>query len=253
MYNDSMIKICNECKIENSFINYKRGKDFKYYFNKLEDIEKNYSQAYQDMFVLSVTNGKMNGTYLEIGAGDPSFGNNSYLLESMYNWFGVSIDIDAEISKNFNKNRVNMCINKDATEINYSELLSRSFTNKDIDYLQIDCDPPLQSYKILQSIPFDEYSFSVITFEHDHFCDSENKYRMLSRQFLQSAGYILVVGNVAVGKNFPFEDWWVHPKLMERINELEILNIDKSVLCIEEHMLNNFNYPGWATCTHNVI
>ena len=34
----------------------------------------------QDMFVLTVLNGKTNGTYLEIGSGDPFIGSNTALL-----------------------------------------------------------------------------------------------------------------------------------------------------------------------------
>lgn len=46
-----------------------------------ENIENNYSQSMQDMFVLSVLNGKKNGVYVEIGADKPRVINNSYLLE----------------------------------------------------------------------------------------------------------------------------------------------------------------------------
>ena len=35
-----------------------------------ENIERNWSQVYQDIFVLSLLDGKRNGTYLEIGGDD---------------------------------------------------------------------------------------------------------------------------------------------------------------------------------------
>jgi len=47
----------------------------------LENIEKSNGQALQDMFVLSVLKGKKNGTYLEIGAQEPIFQNNTAILE----------------------------------------------------------------------------------------------------------------------------------------------------------------------------
>ena len=39
----------------------------KYQFPGIDMIENNYSQAFQDMFVLTMLNGKRNGTYVEIG------------------------------------------------------------------------------------------------------------------------------------------------------------------------------------------
>ena len=54
--------------------------NFKFKFSGLENIEQIYSQCYQDLFVLSCLNGKTNGTYLEIGAGRPFYGNNTALL-----------------------------------------------------------------------------------------------------------------------------------------------------------------------------
>ena len=85
-------------------------------------IERNYSQIYQDMFVLSMHEGKSNGTYLEIGAGDYKKGNNTYLLETIFNWKGVSIDFNTDLVNNFNNNRKNTCICQDATTIDYLEL-----------------------------------------------------------------------------------------------------------------------------------
>ena len=53
---------------------------FKYKFDGLENIEQSYSQCLQEMFVLASLNGKQKGTYLEIGANQPVFINNTYLL-----------------------------------------------------------------------------------------------------------------------------------------------------------------------------
>ena len=91
----------------------------KYKFSNVENIKKNYSQIYQDLFVLSMTDGKMNGTYLEIGSGDPVYGNNTYLLEQNYNWSGISIDINEKSYQSFNEKRRNQCICKDALKIDY--------------------------------------------------------------------------------------------------------------------------------------
>ena len=59
---------------------YKKDQErLKYKFDKFEIIEKNYSQAFQDLFVLSILNGKINGTYVEIGGDHPISINNFFL------------------------------------------------------------------------------------------------------------------------------------------------------------------------------
>lgn len=185
----------------------------KYKFTFSENIKKNYSQIYQDMFVLSMTDGKMRGNYLEIGSGDPIYGNNTYLLEENYNWSGISIDINQESYRIFNEKRRNKCICKDATKIDYKTLL-KDYT--EIDYLQLDCDPPVITYLILLKIPFDRVKFGVITYEHDYYNDVTESYREKSRDYLKKMGYKMIVGNISPNKgNNPFEDWWIHPDLID--------------------------------------
>ena len=56
-------------------------------------ISKSQSQAAQDLFVAVISDAKLNGTFLEIGAGHPFASNNTYLLEHELGWSGHSIDI----------------------------------------------------------------------------------------------------------------------------------------------------------------
>ena len=49
-------------------------------------------QAAQDLFVIAMTQGQRQGTWLELGAWQPIGGSNTYLLETRYDWSGVSID-----------------------------------------------------------------------------------------------------------------------------------------------------------------
>jgi len=65
---------------------------YKFKFEGLSSINKNHSKHFQDMFVLSANEGKRNGTYLEIGSGDPYVHNNTALLEEEFGWKGISID-----------------------------------------------------------------------------------------------------------------------------------------------------------------
>lgn len=203
-------------------------------FNTSENIEKNYSQAYQDMFVLMMTNAKNGGSYLEIGAGDPIFGNNTYLLEKHYNWHGLSIEINSDLVSKFIKNRTNKIINADATKINYQKLLSE-YGSYNIDYLQLDCEPPNKTFEILLSIPFDKYKFGIITYEHDYYLDMTRSYRDKSRNYLKTLGYTLIVNDVSCDDSTSFEDWWIHPDLIYS----PISNQNNKINNIEHYFLIN--------------
>ena len=50
------------------------------------------SQAGQELFVIAMTQGRRQGTWLEIGCGDPIRSSNTYLLEKRFDWTGISID-----------------------------------------------------------------------------------------------------------------------------------------------------------------
>jgi hypothetical protein len=198
-------------------------------FNECENIQRNYSQSYQDLFVLTMTNGKKNGTFVEIGANDPIFINNTYLLESQFGWNGISIDIEYGSQIGFQReNRNAKFILQDALTIDYKSLFIESNLPNRIDYLQIDIETQINTFNCLKRIPFDDYRFSVITFETDFYdtsTDLQTKImvRSESREILQSYGYILIAGDICNIGNDPFEDWWVDPDVIdpELINKLK--------------------------------
>ena len=182
----------------------------RYKFTDYEKIEKNYSQTFQDIFILSMLNGKKDGRYLEIGSADPYYGSNTALLEEL-GWTGLSLEIlEREVEK-FKEHRTNEVILCDATKYNYQSL------DGDFDYLQVDCEPPATTYDILTKLPFDKIKFSVITYEHDHYTDMDSAYRKKSRKFLKEKGYIMVVGNIAPDDTSTYEDWYVHPECVDPI------------------------------------
>lgn len=51
------------------------------------------SQAGQDLFVIAMTQGQRDLRFLEIGAGHPIGGNNTFLLEKKFDWSGLAIDL----------------------------------------------------------------------------------------------------------------------------------------------------------------
>lgn len=216
--------------------------DLRFKFSEADKIKANYAQAYQDMFTLSMHNGKRNGTYLEIGSNDPFFNNNTALLETYYNWTGISIDIKQSEVDKFNAQRKNQAVVKDATQINYTDFITTHFTpiegKYEIDYLQIDCEPSETTYKILTMIPFETCKFGVITYEHDHRCDVSKSCRENSRNFLTAKGYKLIVNDIAPDDVHTFEDWWVHPDLIDAsiISKMECINSQTKKA--EKYMLN---------------
>jgi hypothetical protein len=201
----------------------------------LEDIEKNYSESYQDMFILSVLNGKREGIYLEIGAGNTFYGNNTALLESKFDWKGISLDIDERFVEAFSKERKNPCLLKNALYINYDKFLNGLDFPNVIDYLQLDCDPPEVTYQILLTIPFDFYKFRVITFEHDYYTDPNKNIQEKSKKYLESYGYIRVVNNIAPDEWRSYEDWWVHPDVID-------VEIIEKMKCVDTRIKKAENY-----------
>lgn len=214
---------------------------FKFNFDGIKNIEQNFSQVYQDMFVLTVLNGKMNGSYLEIGSFEPYKNNNTALLENKFAWSGVGIEINEDIVKTYRKHRHNPVVCSDALIIDYNKFLTKYFPNQTtIDYLQLDIDPPNNTYQVLLSIPFDKYKFAIITYEHDYYIDITRSYREKSREYLLSLGYELVVPNITPYGRFAFEDWWINPNLIsaEIISRLKCNNPNE-INCVESYFLNN--------------
>ncbi len=189
----------------------------KYQFANIDLIEYNYSQADQDIFVLAMLDGKKHGTYLEIGCGWPYQINNTALLETKFDWQGVSIDTSPMYTDLWKTQRKNPAICADAMNIDYVDLLGRLNTqNKNFDYLSLDCDPPKQSFDILKTIPFELFTFAVITFEHDCYAYGP-EIKTASRNYLLQHGYELVGADISeCGLSVDFEDWYVHPDLVSR-------------------------------------
>jgi hypothetical protein len=233
---NNLIKL-NQFSQKPAFDTYDKSKykNIKNKFFGLENIEKNYSEAYQDLFVLTMLNGKRNGTYLEIGAGNSFYGSNTALLEQDFDWKGVSLDIDERFVEAHKSERKNLCLLKDALITNYDILLKSLDFPKEIDYLQLDCDPPDVTYKILLTIPFELYKFAVITYEHDYYCDETKSYQEKSKRFLESCGYVRVVNNISPDSMRSYEDWWVHPDLVDK------QTIEK-MICISDDTKKAENY-----------
>lgn len=212
----------------------------RYKFEGSENISQNYSQIYQDIFVLSILDGKKDGTFLEIGGSHPYDNNNTALLESEYFWKGVSVEFDEKMVEFYKKERpdtISICA--DARELNYKKILSDNFKENTIDYLQLDIEPARNTFEVLLSIPFDEYKFAVITYEHDHYVDVTRTYRDKSRRYLKMMGYELVVSDLSPDGISNFEDWWVHPDLVNQEIIEKMKDVSDQIKNAKEYILTS--------------
>jgi hypothetical protein len=204
----------------------KGANSLKYKFNNLNLIKNNYSQAFQDMFVLSMLDGKKDGIYIEIGGDDPIVINNTYLLESEYGWKGISFEIESEKVNHYNSIRKNNCICANAITADYSKIFKDNNFSTQIDYLQLDIDPAEQTLACLKNLPLDTYRFSVITYETDAYRSSSQLVEE-SRSIFKDYGYELIAKDV-LNCGHPFEDWYVDPNVIDK-NLVEIFKTECSL------------------------
>jgi hypothetical protein len=168
------------------------------------------SQAAQESFVLNVLNNKRNGFYVEIGGYHAKDLSNTFLLETEYQWKGVSLEIDEQRARAYNESRKNPCLSVDATTFDLGPYFSKNKWPQQIDYLQVDIEPAYQTLAALLNLPKD-YRFSVITFEHDLYAGGDNAaHQETAYQFLSELGYKRVVHNL-----LNFEDWYVDPLVVD--------------------------------------
>ena len=195
----------------------------------MKGLKKNYSQVWQDIFALVVTDAKKNGTFLEIGGGQPKIGNNTWLLEKEYEWEGFSIELDKELAGMWTDKHgmpvkpLTPMYQEDATEFDYVKVVDELGLPHHMDYLSFDLEPPEVTLDVLKKFPLDKLSFNCITYEHD-------MYRQWGdtaghRDIFSKHGYDLVGFQIHNGPCC-MEDWYIHESV-----PLEIRNALRSYAC----------------------
>lgn len=186
-------------------------------FKKLFYKTSLYSQAGQDLFAYELFG--LNGTYIDIGAGDPIRGNNCYLLETNYNWRGFSVDFgdsDEDIRQNLKSRwlkhpeRKNMIYWSDAITFNYMQGINENNLDKNIDFLSCDIDPQEKTLMALKKVILDGIKPKLICFETDFYREKKD-YSSLAYNFLEPYNYKIGVKNVYsnLKKNKIFETWFL--------------------------------------------
>lgn len=172
------------------------------------------SECSQDRFVLNTLNHKKNGIWVELGCKGPYVGSNTHLLEKNYGWSGISIDIDYhEVGLWSGERNTDGLICYDALQINYLELFKKYNLPPVIDYLSVDLEPPPITFEVLSKIPFNDYKFRVITFEHDHYKTDyiSSGLKKKSRDFFLNLGYKMIPEEISNSyhQNVSLsEDWY---------------------------------------------
>ncbi len=180
-------------------------------FDSSSSIARNFSQAGQDMFVLSVLDGKRDGVFLDLGCNQPILINNTYLLESDFGWHGLSVDIDPSFFEMFVFRKTGTLV-ADCARLDWDEVIDTLGT-RTIDYLSLDLEPPPVTLECLRSIPFDVLEFGVVTFEHDPYRVGD-EVRVPSRDIFVSNGYVRICSDVGL-EGRAFEDWYYNPRLID--------------------------------------
>ena len=187
------------------------------------------SQLGQDRLVAFALEGKRDGTYVDIGAGQPELISNTVVLEREFGWHGALCDIEYETRLTHERSKRNT-VYGDAFAVSWKYVFDQ-LKDEDgwIDYLSLDLEPPERTINLLLTLPFDRAKFRVATIEHDRYRGSDGELRNdLVRNLMIWHGY-LVFAEVTLdlnGKPAHIEDWFIHrdsgidiAKLKEKLSQ----------------------------------
>ncbi len=175
-----------------------------------------YSQAGQDQFVwetIGKPERRLNGTFLDVGCGHPLTINNTAGLERM-GWRGLLVDNSQEAVDACVGTRLSPVIKGDATSLDWNAVLAThlpQWNGTPLDFLSLDIDEATPA--ALNAILSTGAIFRVICVEHDAYRHG-SLLRDPIRKRLAKHDYDLVCADVRHA-GLPFEDWHVHPDLVD--------------------------------------
>lgn len=182
----------------------------------------------QDLFAIYINEYKSGGYFLDLGCNDPIAGNNSFILERM-DWKGILVDSSNQFVENCKKQRKNICICADLTNIKLSDIMIQYECPEIIDYISLDLDN-CAALPCIKSFDFNKHKIRCITFEHDAYSQHTDgkTMRTQSREFLKSKGLKRICSDVCVFNGKPFEDWYINPELVSEdiYKPLECSNVE---------------------------
>lgn len=169
------------------------------------------AQLGQDRFVVEALQGKRNGTYIDIGAGDPIDISNTYVLEREFGWKGLLCEKDPVLRAAIIAKRPKNYVVEDARTSHWPSLFEAYAVNGWIDYLSLDLEPPELTLEVLRAIPFDQFRFRIATVEHDLYRQGHQRMvEMASIMYANGYQYVGTAGLKQDGGSVDIEDWWIH-------------------------------------------
>jgi hypothetical protein len=189
---------------------------------------KTYSQARQDLFAWLCRGRSNTGTFVDLGAGHPSHGSNTRMLEER-GWRGILADIatfDDLVKERSEDNEIFGDAFDPHLDVTLLEMAGKSAGV--IDFLSLDLEPPMLTLQRLVTLPLDRVKFAVACVEHDLYRGNEH-IRAAMRGIMESRGYLCVAHDVHMlavsstsGNMVPVEDWWVHHDLVNPRNAMQV-------------------------------
>lgn len=188
------------------------GDDF--YFGQLTNHVFNKSaEAKVDRFAYGLCG--LNGTYIEIGAHKPHQRSNTSALERL-GWRGFGVELDTRLQHLWvDSNRHNPVYWSNAVTFDYVAACREQNLPGRINFLQVDIEPPENTFEALKTVVQQGIEFDFISFEHDKYCQATDLDPVVSA-WLADRGYKVAVYNVcARRKRNPgvwshIETWYVN-------------------------------------------
>lgn len=230
-----------------------------------------YSHEQQDEFVFNIFNHKTGGYFLDIAAGHPWIGSNTYTLEKQFGWQGLCFDVyDYEQNFQWSQHRSAPFVLMDVCTDQFTDFIKNTVPSRlVVDYVSLDVNGPNVDMVLiaLKKLINSGIRFKSVTFEHECWLgDGNETNRIESRKILEGLGLVRLFEDVKLWGlqfsrtgNYSFEDWWIDPLhfdyrllLAKRSNlfyneAIEVLKENRSNTYLAKHMCSRAHQEEYCT------
>ncbi len=160
------------------------------------------SKEGQDSFVSRLLGARV---FVDIGCSHGQLYNNTWALEQT-GWRGWLFERRQEMIEQCKRSRKAPAFQIDAATFDFRTFFREQRAPNLIDYVSFDVDSA--TVPAVKNFPFEDYSFLVMTIEHDLYRGEAAKEAIVER--LKPFGHYRVLGNsMEYARGKPFEDWIV--------------------------------------------
>lgn len=185
-------------------------------------------------YVLNILKHKRDGFFLEIGSENRHAARCliTDVLDKQYNWKGLVLHCDMDLINENERKNTTFFPKYNGLNYNNKILFHENDVPLNCDYLNINTTGYHNTPYILNKLNneiLDKYKFATIMFQTNVYNTNKTNARQLSRKILKDRGYIRVFSDIMSNDKHPFDDWYVHPDLvdMDYVNKL-IKNNEKN-------------------------